>query len=304
MKSSSPLSGVLPVLGLPFDNTGALDLHSLERVVHQCIESKVSGVVCFGLASELYKISDSERVQILRVVMETADRQIPVIVGTEHSGNGPAVERSIQAFEAGAAAVMLFPPTFVKPDEENIYSYYVSVGRSVPIPVIVQDAPAWTGVQLPVELLCEIQVAQKNVNHIKLESPPIVMKAQALKSAGFKILAGYGAVHLIEDLMAGVDGFMPGCGFPEIFLEIWNSFNCGEFARAKELYSKLLPLLTFQMTSLDAFIEVQKRLLVRQGIITTSYCRAPHAPLSKPRLDYLDELLEQDIFSDLLSRKR
>lgn len=301
MTTPLKIAGVLPVLGLPFEESGALDLNSLERVVRHCVDGNADGVVCFGLASELYKISDSERSQILRVVMESANGEIPVIVGTEHSGKAPAVERTIQAYEFGAAAVMLFPPTFVKPDEDNVYSYYVAVGGSVQIPVIIQDAPAWTGVPLSVRLLSAIKKEQANVNYIKLESPPISSKAAALASDGFKIISGYGAVHLMEDLCSGIDGFMPGCSVPEVFSEIWKYFNKGEIAQSKTLYSKILPLLTFQMTSLDAFIEVQKRLLVKQGVIKTSHCREPHTSMSRSRIDYLDALLkENDVLAEYL----
>ena len=287
------ISGVLPVLAVPFNKDGSLDLESIPRLVEHCINNKANGVVIFGLASELYKLNDSERIQILQKVISSVNSRVPVIVGTEHSGTSAAVARSIEAEKLGASALMLYPPTFIKPDEANVLSYFKAVGSAVEIPIIVQDAPAWTGVPLPVSLLSRIIKEQPNVCYIKLESPPIGDKAKLLKSEGFKIIAGYGAIHLMEDLTAGIDGFMPGCSLPGIFVEINDLFKSGNVEKARTLYQIVLPLLTFQLTSLDTFIEIQKLVLKHLQIFSTSYCREPHIPISSERIDYLNLLLAE-----------
>ena len=287
------ISGVLPVLAVPFKRDGSLDLDSIPKLVEHCINNKATGVVIFGLASELYKLNDSERIQILEKVISSVNSRVPVIVGTEHSGTLAAVARSIEAEKLGASALMLYPPTFIKPDEANVLSYFKEVGSAVKIPIIIQDAPAWTGVPLPVSLLSRIIKEQPNVCYIKLESPPIGDKAKLLKSEGFKIIAGYGAIHLMEDLTAGIDGFMPGCSLPGIFVEINDLFKSGNIEKARTLYQLVLPLLTFQLTSLDTFIEIQKLLLKHLQIFSTSYCREPHIPISSERIDYLNLLLAE-----------
>ena len=287
------ISGVLPVLAVPFNKDGSLDLESIPRLVEHCISNKANGVVIFGLASELYKLNDYERIQILEKVISSVNSRVPVIVGTEHSGTVAAVARSIEAEKLGASALMLYPPTFIKPDEANVLSYFKAVGSAVKIPIIIQDAPAWTGVPLPVSLLSRIIKEQPNVCYIKLESPPIGDKAKLLKSEGFKIIAGYGAIHLMEDLTAGIDGFMPGCSLPGIFVEINDLFKSGNVEKARTLYQIVLPLLTFQLTSLDTFIEIQKLLLKHLQIFSTSYCREPHIPISSERIDYLNLLLAE-----------
>jgi 4-hydroxy-tetrahydrodipicolinate synthase len=287
------IGGVLPVLAVPFNSDGSVDLDSIPRLVEHCISNRANGVVIFGLASELYKLSDSERVEILKKVISSVNSRIPVIVGTEHSGTQAAIARSIEAEKLGASALMLYPPTFVKPDEANVFSYFKAVGSAVALPIIIQDAPAWTGVPLSVALLTRIIKEQPNVNYIKLESPPIGDKAKPLKAAGYRVIAGFGAIHLMEDLTSGIDGFMPGCSLPGIFVEISDLFNAGDVAKARTLYQLVLPLLTYQLTSLDTFIEIQKLLLKRMKIFTSSYCREPHIPISPERIAYLNVLLNE-----------
>jgi 4-hydroxy-tetrahydrodipicolinate synthase len=287
------IGGVLPVLTVPFNSDGSIDLDSIPRLIEHCITSKADGVVIFGLASELYKLNDSERLVILKKVIASVNSRVPVIVGTEHSGTQAAVARSVEAENLGASALMLYPPTFVKPDEANVFSYFKAVGSAVSIPVIIQDAPAWTGVPLPVSLLSRIIKEQSNVNHIKLESPPIGDKAKLLRAEGFQIISGFGGIHLMEELTSGIDGLMPGCSLPGLFVEIHSLFQAGEVRNARTLYELILPLLTFQLTSLDTFIEIQKLLLKQMKIFSTSYCREPHIPISADRIAYLNLLLSE-----------
>ena len=80
------ISGVLPVLAVPFNRDGSLDLDSIPKLVEHCISNKANGVVIFGLASELYKLNDSERIQILEKVISSVNSRVPVIVGTPMAG--------------------------------------------------------------------------------------------------------------------------------------------------------------------------------------------------------------------------
>jgi dihydrodipicolinate synthase/N-acetylneuraminate lyase len=55
----------------------------------------------------------------------------------------------------------------------------------------------------------------------------------------------------------------------------------------------ILPLLIFQLTTLDTFIEIQKLLLKQMKIFSTSTCREPHVPISAERIAYLNLLLSE-----------
>ncbi len=108
-------SGVLSVLSTPFTKDGQLDRPAIKRLVEHNLEQGVHGIVCFGLASEVYKLADRERSDLLQIVVETVDGAVPVVAGTEHNGTEAAVQRSVDAQELGADALMMYPPTFVKP---------------------------------------------------------------------------------------------------------------------------------------------------------------------------------------------
>lgn len=286
--------GCLPVMATPFKRDETLDAAALGRIVNLNIASGANGVTCFGLASELYKLDDADRALILASVMEEVNGRVPVIVGCEHSGSLAAARRCKQAADMGAGAVMLLPPSFTTPQSSSVRDYFLRCADACNLPVIVQDAPAWTGVSLPIELLLELHEEDPRINSLKLEAPPISAKARAAREAGMAVIGGYGAVHVSEDLaLDSVDGFMPGCAFPEVMVRMWRAHMAGDQHRLAADYKAILPLLVAELTDLDTFIEVQKRALVKRGVIDDVTCREPHQSIDTSRLAYLDDLIDK-----------
>lgn len=130
-RGSSAIAGVITVLPTPFDGRGRLDLDSLASLVQHSIAAGSDGLVCFGLASELYKLTDDERTVILRTVLDEVDGRVPVIAGSESNSIETAAARTSDYCAAGVSAVMVLPPTFVKPDESTVIDYYVEDRKSV-----------------------------------------------------------------------------------------------------------------------------------------------------------------------------
>jgi dihydrodipicolinate synthase/N-acetylneuraminate lyase len=288
------LNGCLPVLAIPFLPDERIDTSGLAKVVEVNIASGVNAVTCFGLAGELFKLDDADRSLVLETVMDTVQDRVPVIVGCEHSGSLAAARRCRQAAGMGAAAVMLLPPSFTVPQRSSIRDYFLRCAEAANIPVIVQDAPAWTGIQLPVDLLLEMNAENPLISAVKLEDPPISEKAVSLRNAGIAVISGYGAVHFGEDYMLGsIDAFMPGCAFPEVMVHAWRLAVTRDTLALKEFYARMLPLLVAELTDLDTFIEVQKRALVKRGLFTSATMREPHRSIPKSRIAYIDELIDE-----------
>jgi 4-hydroxy-tetrahydrodipicolinate synthase len=216
-----------------------------------------------------------------------------VVVGTQHTGTEGAIARSREAADMGASALMLYPPTFIKPDGEGVIDYFVSVGASVELPIIIQDAPATTGVPLPVELFTKIVSASPNVCLVKVEAPPASAKIRALRSRGFKVIGGNGVVHLLEDLRAGIQAIMPGCALPGLYRDLWSSHQDGNVEQLWGDFTRVLPLLSFQNSSLDVFVAVQKRLLHQKGVLGSAAMRRPGAQLDSEALSLLEELVDR-----------
>lgn len=299
MEANGPPSGVLSVLCTPFYDDGRVDLQSVRRHVEHSISAGVDGVVVFGLAGEIYKLSDTEREAILGAAVEAASG-VPVIAGSEHSGIEAAVDRSVRATELGASALMLYPPTFMPPTPAEIVAYYREIGAATGLPLIVQDAPSWTRVSLPIPLVAEIVEETPSRVSIKVEAPPTAPKIRAAAAVGAPGIGGYGALHLPEEFEAGIVGCMPGCGLPKLYVELWKMLQADPSA-GLELHGRVLPLLNFQLSSLDVFVSIQKQLLHEQGVLSSAYMRRPGKQLDENQRAWLERLVKACGLAEWLS---
>lgn len=294
IETLTPLpTGVLSVLAMPFTADGGLDLTSLEALVEHNVAWGVDAVVCFGLAGELYKLTDPERAEVLDVVVRAASGRVPVIAGTEHTSVEGAVQRSRWAQDAGAAAVMVYPPSFVRPGADGIVEYFEALSEAVTVPIIVQDAPSWTGVDLPMDLLETVADHAPRVTHVKVEAPPTAPKLAMVGATRLHGIGGFGALHLGEELSSGIVATMPGCAMPGLFVDLWRAHTAGHSDEAWSLYTAALPMLTFQMGGLDVFVSTQKLLLRRLGVIASDRLRRPGKPLSADQIRWLDDVLDR-----------
>src|SRR4051794_10192866 len=89
MSDRSQLHGCIPILCTPFGSDGAVDYGSLEREVDWVISEGASGVAALALASEGYKLTESERAEITQVVVARAAGRVSVVISAD--GTGPEI---------------------------------------------------------------------------------------------------------------------------------------------------------------------------------------------------------------------
>ncbi len=303
---SRSIEGLVPIVATPFDAQGRLDEESLRREVDYLIGAGVDGITVFGVAGEFYAVSDAERIRGVRVAVEQARGRIPVVAGTGHTGTEVAVQLSVAAQEAGADGVMLIMPFFVRPDGAGAFEYCRRVAGALRIPVMVQDQPHTTGVQLPVPLLARMHREIPGVTLAKIETPGPAPKIAAVVQAagpGLVVLGGSAGAFLLEEVAAGSRGTMPAALMPEVYGAIWRACRAGELGRARRLFNRYLPLI--RVTNQPGLgPRLVKEILHRAGIIETTYTRGPVPELDDiTRGALLDTVEELGILEIMAGRR-
>jgi 2-keto-3-deoxy-L-arabinonate dehydratase len=291
--------GIYPVLAIPFHDNGEVDSHSLRREIDFVLDQGVDGMVIFGLASEIYKLSEKERIEIADIVVAHVNGAVPVIAGTEHTGSEVAAERSYIAQEQGVEGVMVYPPTFVKPDAAGVKEYYTMISDRIRIPVMIQDAQAWTQVPLPPDLIADLAKLE-HVRYVKIESVPTgpkMSKVLEKTNGSIDVFGGYGGMYYVDELERGAVGTLIPVAICDQFTAIHRAFQEGDLQAAIDLHQRLLPFLVFEMASLDILIEVQKIMLHRAGIFTTDRSRRPHIGLDPQQHKTLNRFIDHYSFA-------
>lgn len=212
---------------------------------------------------------------------------VPIVAGVNGTSTVTALEQVGEAAAGGASAVMVLPPFLVKPAPDQLVESYGEVGAYAHdhnLTVMVQDAPANTGVAMPVSLLVEV-AGLEGVCSVKVEAAPTAPKVaayvDALRAAGRKdvdVLGGLNSQFMLDEYAGGAVGTMPACEFPDLLLPILADWATGRHREARAAFAQLLPLINFGLQSGIAWA-VHKEILVRRGIIEHATVRPPARPL-------------------------
>jgi 4-hydroxy-tetrahydrodipicolinate synthase len=283
MPASPRYSGVFPVAPTVFDAEGRLDLDGQKRAVDFMIDAGSHGLCILANFSEQFVLTDAERDQVMKTVLEHVAGRVPVIVTTTHFSTFVCAERSRRAQEMGAAMVMIMPPyhgaTFRVP-EAQVYAFYKGVSDAIDIPIMVQDAPV-AGTPLSVPFLAKMAAEIENLAYFKIEVPQAAGKLRALIEAGGASIEGpwdgEEAITLLADLDAGATGAMTGGGYPDGIRQIIDPYVAGNREAAVDAYMRWLPLINYE--NRQAGLAAAKILMQAGGVIRHDTLRAPLPPV-------------------------
>ncbi len=279
------MQGVFPILATTFHDDGSLDLESQANLVRHLLKQGAHGLGMFGNASEGYALSDHERIRLLELVRGIT--KVPLIVSAGHSGTCLAAELSRKAQGLGADGLMILPPSFMKTDADGLMFYYEAISKAVDIPIMVQDAPLMTQVAMPAGLLSRMGREIENVKYAKVEAPPTAPKISAVSD--ITPFGGLNGNFLIEEYNRGSRGIMPGSDMIDSFVAIWNALEAGDQAEAWKVFTRILPLIRFELQP-GLGVSAMKHNLKCAGVIASSHVRHPTGCIDKTGLAELDFL--------------
>ncbi len=286
------LSGIIPIVNTTFHEDGSLDLESQRSLIRHLLSQRVHGVALFGNAGEGYALTQQERDSILKLVLDEVAGKVPVIVSTGHTGTYPAVELSRAAEAAGADALMVLPPYLLKPDTQGVYDYFSEISKAVRIPIMVQDAPLMTQVNMASQLLARMAREIEHVAYVKVEAPPTAAKITELLSLANDSVVAFGGLNgnfFIEELDRGAVGTMPGSDLCAGFVRLWDLYHEKKRAEARAAFRRLLPMIRYELQP-GLGVSAMKTNLVAEGIIASNAVRSPTRKVDDIGLRELAEL--------------
>jgi dihydrodipicolinate synthase/N-acetylneuraminate lyase len=271
------LAGVFNVLSTPIDNSDEIDLPVFEREIEWLLKCGMNGAV-LAMVSEVLRFSAAERRDQWKAAIKFLNGRAPLVVSVGAESSAIAIKLAKDAESDGASALMATPPSAFAATADEVKNYYVKIIEAVKIPVIVQDASNYLG--KPIELSTYVELIDTYGNErvqFKPEAKPVKERLQELnKISGnrAKVFEGQGGIDLLDTHPLGVVGTMPGAEVPWALVALWNALNDGNLDQSKAIHNPLSKLISFQ-TTLDAYVAIEKYLLVKQGVLTNMNQRGP-----------------------------
>jgi 2-keto-3-deoxy-L-arabinonate dehydratase len=302
MDTKEMLRGCIPILVTPFFEDGSLDLESLEREIDWVLEEGASGVACVAIASEGYKLTETERDAVIGATVRRVDGRVPVVASADGPGEEPAIDRACRAAALGANALMVLPPYFVKPGPDALASYYSRIADAADVPIMLQDAPQLTGVPMSPALWARMAETTPGLRYIKAEGTPqgpTISETIRLCGDQVAVFCGWGGLSLLDALERGAVGNMPAPNFTRFYADVQRLWETGDHAEAEELFEPGVPFAMWTMQSIDHSVTAAKEELRRRGIIISARLRQPALILDDIAQGQLSRYLDRKIAAGL-----
>lgn len=273
------LTGILPVLPVPFAEDGGVSFPDFEAVVRFTVDAGAHGLVFPGTASEAAFLKTDERRSLADLLVGTVAGRIPLVIGASGKTVDEVRANIDLAERVGAAALMLVPgPAFGTrvPEIARALSELDTAG----IPILLQNVPAPVGTDLDIDQVCALIEEVPAIEYVKEEGFPSGQHiTRTLQAAGGRlkgVFGGGGARYIVDELVRGSCGAMPAAELTDVHVMLYEAFKCGDNERARRLYDLTMPLLMMQAVFRTG---LTKHVLKQRGIISNTNMRAGFPPM-------------------------
>lgn len=293
---TSDTKGVFVIACTPFTDSGALDNTSVESMVDFYYEKGSDGLTILGMMGEAPKLTQAESIEVTKLTLKRSGDK-PVIVGVSAPGLAAIGELTKAVMDMGAAGVMVAPPSSLRTDDQ-IIAYYRNVVETVgkDVPVVLQDFPLVTGVQISTKVLGTIFEEHPSIVMLKHEDWPGLQKISDLRDAEAKgrrrtsILCGNAGAFITEEMQRGADGAMTGFAYPEMMVDVVRLSGEGKFDEAQDIFDAYLPLVRYEQQP-GLGLAVRKYVLAKRGAIASAAQRRPGTALNALAIKEVEKLI-------------
>lgn len=283
--------GCIPANLLPFTADLEIDEPAYRKHLRWLADTKgVTGIVANGHASEVSSLTREERKRSLAIALDEVAGTVPLIAGIYADGTFEAVDLARDARAAGAAGLLIFPPTLfmwgaqVKP--EMVLRHYQILADRVDLPLVVFEYPPASGIGYSPDTLAEL-CKIPTVVAVKDWSSDIVAyekNLRALRASGRPVamLSSF-TMSLMASFLLGADGCISGMGSvaADLQAELFAAVEAGDIARAHQVNERLAPLVAVFYA--PPFVDMHNRMkeaLALLGRIPAAHVRPPLTPIS------------------------
>jgi 4-hydroxy-tetrahydrodipicolinate synthase len=272
-------TGCGTALVTPFREDLSLDEAALRRLVRRQLEAGIDFLAPCGTTGENPTLTRAEHLRVVEITLQEAAGRAPVLAGCGGYNTAEVIELAHELEALKVDGLLSVTPYYNKPTQEGLYQHYKALAAATRLPIVVYSVQGRTGVNVEpatVRRLAEVD----NIVGIKEASGNIAQMAAILRLVPerFAVLSGDDAVTLPLIALGGRGVIsVVSNQIPAEMTRLVRLCLAGDFAAARALYYKFLPLMEAN------FIESNpipvKAALARMGLLAPVW----RLPLTPPR---------------------
>jgi 4-hydroxy-tetrahydrodipicolinate synthase len=219
-----------------------IDFKSLGELIEWQIQSGTDAIVACGTTGESPTLSDEEKDQVVRFVVERVKKRVPVLAGTGTYDTHHSIELSRAAKKAGADGLLLVVPYYNKPTQAGLIAHFRAIVDAVDLPAMLYNIPGRSGVNMAPETIVRL-AAHKNIVAVKEASGSCDAVTQIAASCGIAVISGDDSLTL-PFIACGAKGIVSVVAniAPAEVKALCVAARKGDMTAALKIHQKLFPL--------------------------------------------------------------
>ena len=240
------LDGIFPPIPTSFDDGGNVSARSIRLHIEYLNPFDLRGYVVLGSNGESVLLTEEEKLSVFESARDVIPQEKLMIAGVGCESTAQTVTLAKRSAEIGVNAVLVITPSYYKnrmtPEALNVH--FRTVADACPVPVVVYNMPACTGIDLSAETVAAL-AEHPNIIGIKDSGGNIIKIGQIIRMANsdFQVLAGSASFLLPALSVGAVGGILALANIaPAECLAIRKHFMDGDLEKARELQVRMIPV--------------------------------------------------------------
>ncbi len=243
MQAQSSFEGVIVPVVTPFSSDDTVDLKGLEAQLRWLSGRGLAGIVALGSTGEAVLMSREERRTVIELAASLKEEAAVLLAGTGAESTAETIALAHDAARLGAETLLVVPPSYYKAQMTSraLRDHYLTVAQQAPVPILLYNIPACTGLELPPDAVEEL-AAHPNIVGLKDSSGDLRTLQVFLERTppGFKVITG-SALILGAAAASGATGAILAMAnvVPEVCIELFEAGRSGDMNTVRDLQPEL-----------------------------------------------------------------
>lgn len=229
--------GSYTVTVTPFTADGsAIDYEALKRFLDWQIECGVPGVIILGTTGEFLTLTDEERSAYVEATVKHVNGRMHVLVGTMNAYTPRAARYSREAEKLGADGLMIVPPYYYTPTEDEIFNYYRAICEATNLPIMIYNNPYTSNVDMSAKLVARLTRSFSQIRYIKEASMDVARVYDIVRETD-GVMNVFAGERIVESFLLGAVGYVDPFGnyIPRATQRLWQLLEEGRIEDAKRI---------------------------------------------------------------------
>ena len=241
------LHGIFPPIPTPFVD-GKVAYDKLAANIARWNQTGLRGYVAFGSNGEYVYLSEAEKLEVVKTVVQSAAPGMQVIAGTGCESTWQTIELTNACAKLGAHAALVVTPFYygARMNEAALFRHFTEVADDAAIPILVYNVTKFTNISVSAGLVARLS-RHPNIIGIKDSNGNVSSLGEMVAAADrdFSVLVGTAGALFGALTLGAVGGVLALANVaPEACVQIQTLIKQGRIEPARQLQLQMLPVNT------------------------------------------------------------